>query len=114
MAFILTVDQQVSLAVAFQDSHGNPATVDGVPAWASSDDTLFALQAADDGMSAVVAAVGTIGAGQISVTADADLGAGTVQIIGTLDMQIVGGQAVSAVITPGSAEDKVQVNPLTP
>lgn len=102
MAFILTADQEVPVAVSFTDDHGNPAVVDGVPVWASSDDTILSVVAAADGMSAVVAAVGPDGAGQVSVSADADMGAGTTSVIGLLDIEVVAGEAVSAVLTPGT------------
>jgi len=102
MAFILTADQEVPVTVAFDDDHGNPAVVDGVPVWASSDDTILMVVAADDGMSAVVSAVGPDGTGQISVTADADMGSGVVSVIGLLDMEVVAGAAAVAVISAGT------------
>ncbi len=50
-------------------------------------------------MSAVVAAVGPLGDAKVSVTADADLGAGVSAIFGTLDVSITQGQAVGFKIT---------------
>ncbi len=105
MATVLTVDQKLTATVAFQDSHGNPATVDGVPVWSAGDATIAAITPAADGMSAVVAA-GNTGSTQISVTADADLGSGIRSIVGTADIQVVGGEAVTAGLTLGTPEPK--------
>jgi len=113
MSFILTIDQQVNCTVAFLDSSGNPAAVDGIPVWSSSDDTIATVTASADGMSADVVSAG-IGQAQISVTADADLGSGTQQLIGLLDLQVVGGMAVMVQITAGTPTEKLVVNPLAP
>jgi hypothetical protein len=94
MAFIITSDQEVPVSVEFTDDHGNPATVSAPPVWASSDDTILSVLAADDGMSAVIAAVGPDGQAQVSVTADG--------ILGVIDIQVVSGSAAFAVVTPGT------------
>ena len=114
MAFILTADQEVSVSVEFTDSHGNVAAVDGVPVWAASDDTILGVLAADDGMSAVIFAQGPDGQAQVSVEADADLGAGSTTLLGLMDIQVVAGQAVSAVLTPATPVMHVHVQPLSP
>ena len=98
MAFILTSDQQVAVSVTFVDDHGNPATVDAAPVWASTDATVLSVTAAADGMSCLVVAVGPDGFGTISVTAMS----GSVTVIGTLHIQVVSGVAVAAVVTPGT------------
>lgn len=54
-------------SVAFTDAAGNPTTADDVPVWASSDESVATVAAADDGMSAVVTPTGTLGATVISV-----------------------------------------------
>jgi hypothetical protein len=43
---------------------------------------------------------------QISVTADADLGAGVTPIAGTLDIEVVGDQAVSVGIVAGTPAEQ--------
>jgi hypothetical protein len=106
MAFIITSDQEVPISVSFVDDHGNPATVNGVPVWTVSDDTILLVDISADptGMSAVVSAVGPDGSAQVSVTADADTaGTGTpIPVIGLLAIQVVAGEAASAVLTPGT------------
>lgn len=78
----VTSDQKFdNVALSITNSHGNPAPVDGVPVWASSDETVLSVVPAADGMSAVVDTVAP-GTARVSVTADADLGAGTKTITG--------------------------------
>lgn len=81
MADINTDQRFDNVQLTINDSHGNPASVDGVPVWASSDETVLVVAAAADGMSAVVDTVAP-GTARVSVTADADLGAGTKPITG--------------------------------
>ncbi len=105
--FILTDVQQVPLTVAFADKAGNPANVDGAPVWTSSDPTIVTVTAnGADGMSATAVAVGPLGQVQISVAADADLGAGVTTITGVLDIQVQSSTAVAAVVSTGTAVNK--------
>lgn len=97
--------QNLPLNVAFKDQKGNAAPVDGVPAWAVSDASLAVVEAADDGMSALIKPVGPLGAFKVQVSADADLGEGVSSIIGELDVEIVGGDAVSVQISAGAPVD---------
>lgn len=74
--------QQVDGTLTITNSAGAPASVDGAPVWASSDETVLTVTASADGMSAVVAAVAPGGPARVTVSADADLGAGTMSITG--------------------------------
>src|SRR6266478_125156 len=76
----LTDTQKCTLSIAPVDAKGNPAPVDGAPSWSVSDPALLDVAPAADGLSAVVTAKGPLGAGQVNVQADADLGAGVVTI----------------------------------
>jgi len=105
-AYILTDVQKVRVAVSFVDAVGNPAVVDGAPAWFSTDITILDVAPEPDGMAATVTAVGALGQAQVQVQADADVGAGVVTIMGTLDVQVVGSIAVSAQLMPGTPEPK--------
>lgn len=106
MALILKDTQKFSAAVKYVDGKGNPAKVEGTPQWSVSDVNLLGVTPSDDGMSAEVVATGPLGSCQVSVTADADLGEGTKPIIGTLDVDIVAGEAVSAVIEAGAPAEQ--------
>ncbi len=100
-------DQKVTLSIAPLDAKGKPALLDGVPAWAGSDDTVFTVTPAADGLSAVLVAVApnaldadgkTPIPARVVVTADADLGSGVTPLTGTLDVIVTGGQAVTLTI----------------
>lgn len=104
MSLILKDDQKVKLSILPVDAKGNPAAVDGVPVWASSDDGVIAVIPSADGLSATATAVGKVGTAQVSVTADADLGDGVSNIAGVLDVTVVAGQAVSVGVTAGTPE----------
>ncbi len=95
----MTNSQQLTATIQPVDKKGQPAAVDGMPQWASSDETIVTVVPAQDGMSATVAAVGPLGSAKVSVTADADLGTGVAAIFGTLDVTITQGQAVGFKIT---------------
>ena len=109
--FVLTTSQQVTLGVAYKDKAGNPAVVDGAPAWSISNPELAEIIASDDGFSATVRALGGIGSVQVAVAADADLGEGIKQLIATLDIDIVAGEAVVAAISTGTAEEQPVADP---
>lgn len=103
--FILPADKKATASVSWVDKKGNPASIDGIPAWATSDSTIADLQVAANGLSAVLLG-GLVGNCQISVSADADLGAGTKAVVALLDIQVVAGEAAIGVITPGALEDQ--------
>lgn len=88
---------------------GSPGSVDGIPVWASSDETVLAVRPAADGMTAVVGPVAA-GTARITVTADADLGAGVITITGiSKDVEVSTGPlslATTIVIDLGTPVDK--------
>jgi len=88
-------NQQATASIQPVDSKGNPATLDGVPVWASSDETIVTVEPATDGLSALVKATGPVGTAKVSVTGDADMGEGTKPIFGQLDVDVTAGEAVS-------------------
>jgi len=101
MAYTLPSGNGVGLAISYVDAHGNPATVDGDVAWASSDETLLTVTTdSGDSTKASMAAIGPLGQVQVTATADADLGPGVRNIITTMDVVIVAGEAIAGTITP--------------
>lgn len=100
MAYTMMDDGEASVVIRAVDAKGNPAPLDGIPAWSTSDDTLLTVTPAVDGLSAQIAAVGPLGATQLKVTADARMGPEVVEIMGVLDIDIVAGEAVSIVLEP--------------
>ncbi len=99
MALILTDSQQVKFAIAFQDKRGNPATAPGgKPVWSASDPTVLSVVPADDGLSAVVSAVGPLGNAQVQVQAG--------MLTGTAAITIVAGDAATIALTAEAPTDE--------
>lgn len=98
----ITDNQQFEVTISPVDAKGNPAPIEGAPVWSVSDPALLTVTALEpDGLTALVVAVGPLGAAQVLVSADADLGEGVTTIGGLLDVDIVAGQAVSLEIVAG-------------
>jgi len=98
MALTLTNTQKVTLTVQPVDAKGYSAPVDGIPSWAQSDASVGTLTA--NGFSAEFVALAP-GQTQITVSADADLGANTRTITGVLDILVEAGEASTLIITAG-------------
>lgn len=81
-------DQNLPFTLAITKADGTPATVDGVPVYATSDATVIGVTPAADGMSGVVNTVAN-GTARMTVTADADLGAGVQTITGVSEDIVV-------------------------
>ncbi len=103
---VLTDVQKVSLAIAPKSAAGNPAPVDGVPTWSSSDESVLVLTVSDDGLSAEAETTGKLGTAQVNVSADADLGDGVKTIAGVLDIEVKASEAVTLDISAGTPTDK--------
>ena len=89
------------LSVKAVDSKGNDAQVEGEFQWSSSDESIATVVADPGGAGAVVSVVGPLGECLITAKADADLGEGVKEIIGTLPLVVVAGEAVEVQITEG-------------
>jgi hypothetical protein len=109
MGIVLTDTQFVELGpIQAVDARGNPARIDGAPAWSVSAPELISLTVSADGLSATAAAAGPLGSAQIIVKADADLGEGVTEITGTLDVEVIAGQAVGIRIPAGQPAEAGQ------
>jgi hypothetical protein len=107
MAITITATQKFTAGpVSAVDAHGNPAQIDGAPAWSVSDTALLAVNVAADGLSADIQAVGALGHAQVVVSADADLGEGIETISGILEVEIVAGRAVSLTVPAGEPTEQ--------
>jgi len=102
----ITVTQKFAAAIAPVDKFNNPATIDGKPVWEAADPTIVSLVPSVDGLSVDVVAVGKVGTSQVSVTVDADLGAGVATIVETFQVDVIAGQAVSLGIVIGEAVEQ--------
>lgn len=102
----LTDEQKVTLTIQPLTAAGNPARVDGTPAWDVSDQAIVFLAVDPDGLSAVATTSGPLGTCQVSVSADADLGSGVRSLTGILDITVVAAEAASIGILAGTPELK--------
>lgn len=103
MADINTDQNYPAVSLTITDSRGRPARVEGVPVWASSDETVLTVVAAPDGMSALVDTVAP-GVARITITADADLDPGV-----TTDITVVS-EDVNVTAGPSSAASIMTLN----
>lgn len=106
---------EVPFSFAIKDGFGKPAKIDGEPVAASSDETVAVvspLTKADDRWNGVLTAVAPSPAGEtqrMTVSADADLGAGVRPIVGILEFQVIldeRGDALVVEIEAGQPRDK--------
>lgn len=100
-----SLDQVLPVTIEPKQRNGQPATLDGVPVWASSDETIVTVVAAADGLSATIDSV-TPGDARVSVSGDADLGEGVKPIVGTIDVTVTAGSARTITVVAGAASDK--------
>jgi hypothetical protein len=111
MELVITDSQQFKVEIQPVDRAGNLGTLASGPVWSSSDPAILTVAPAADGMSAVVSAMGKLGAAQVNVTAEGDPTPGVNTITGTVDVQVVGGKAVSLQFT---AETPTEIPPTAP
>lgn len=98
----LKLTEKLPLSIEVKDALGNAAQVDGAPAWALSNPDLGSLIVADNGLSATFFPSTAVGQVEVQVLADADLGEGVKQLLGTLVIDLISGEAVSVSIVAGS------------
>jgi hypothetical protein len=101
-SMMMKVNQSLPISIKPVDQFGNAAAVDGIPAWSLSDPAMGSIAVAQDGMSAQFTPAGQVGSVVVQVSADADLGAGIVSIMGSLQVDLLAGDAVAVQITAGA------------
>lgn len=95
----LKVDKFLPLTVKAIDEFGNPVgAFDAPPVFSSTNPDLASVEAAADGMSAVVKPAGTLGSCEIHVLAQA----GGKAIEGSLALDLIPGDAFKVTIEPGA------------
>lgn len=100
-----TTEEKVPLTLNITTSSGKPATVEGSPKWEVIDGSGTVV-AAEDGLSAHVVSADEPGTSTIRVTADADLGPGTSEIVDTIVYTYNHPQAAALGLSAGPAEPK--------
>ncbi len=94
-------DKVVSASVSYKDVKGHAAAVQGAPVWASDNPAVADVVASDDGFSATITPGADLGTAQISVTADADLGDGVVNVVALGTIEVIAGTAVAGDVSFG-------------
>jgi hypothetical protein len=93
----------VQATVSFTDAKGNPATVDGAPTWdASNPAVIDSIIVAPDGMSAKLHITDKVGASNVTVSADVDLGSGVDKHDFVDTVSVIGGAATAAAFAFGA------------
>ena len=102
----LKIDQNLPLSIAVKDRRGNPAALDGAPAWSVTVPELAVLEVAEDGLSAVLKPTGIVGSLVVQVSGDADLGEGEKTLLGELPVELIAAEAVTIAIAAGEPVDQ--------
>lgn len=105
VSFPIPYSSQFPIEVELLDDKGKPAKVDGVPVWATDNPAILTVVPAPDGMSCNVQSTGVLGTATVQFSADADLGAGVKEIIGTLEVEVTARGATTVVLKPGAVTD---------
>lgn len=100
----ITNEQKIQVKLNPTTAGGNPATLDGIPTWkvTSGDATI---QSAEDGLSAYLVS-GFVGASNIEVNADANLGEGVSNLTDVIALNVVPAEAAGLGLLAGDAEQK--------
>lgn len=104
MHMTLTTSQftRVALNPAFAD--GDVAELDGVPKWETTGP--IALEISADGMSAIVRALGEVGAAQVTATADVRKGPDVRMLVDVLDIDVIPREATTLGMTASAPEEQ--------
>jgi hypothetical protein len=103
VAFQLRDFEQVVLEIDAVDAEGNPAAATAT--FSSSDDTVVEVRDNGDGTALAIASPGEGGLGTATVTAMVTQSSGDT-ITGTLDIEVVAGDAVTVNLVAGTPEPK--------
>lgn len=103
---VITDSQQIALKVKPETKAGNPAKIDGVPEWSSSDESVVVMTPSEDGLSCDAVGTGKLGTCQVQVTADADIGEGVETITQIETVEVRAGKAVKVGIEAGAVTER--------
>jgi len=102
MDIVLTNEQQVNVKLNPVSAKGHAEALDGIPVWAVVSGSCTIIPSAD-GLSCLIVSADVPGDSEISVSADADLGAGVVNISDAIRVTVNGAQAASLGLTQDPA-----------
>ncbi len=101
----ITTIQKQRVDLQFPNSVGNPVPIDGVPSWSIEDEAIATLEVDPTGLGGFVVA-GAPGTTRLTVTADAKLGDGIVEISGLLEINVTEDLAVRVDFILGEIRNK--------
>lgn len=101
--FLLPDDKSCTFSIDPKDAAGNPAVLDSAPVWSTDTPAVLALTPATDGKSCVVKPVGplTPADGSKPAMLQVNILSEGKSLIGTLAVDVTGGQATTVTIVPG-------------
>lgn len=105
MNITLTTEQKVTVTLKPVTHAGKPAKLDGSPAWTVTSGNAL-VTVSEDGLSAVLTSPDDPGVTEILVKADADLGAGIVEISDSIVLTVISAMATNLGLEAGAPEDK--------
>ena len=100
----MTNHQQVPLTISPVDALGDPAPIDGIPTWTTSDSAIVALEPDSSGMAAYAIAVGPLGVSSILVEADRNMGTEVSIITAGVDIRVIALPAMDLQLEAGEPE----------
>jgi hypothetical protein len=98
MDITLTNEQQVNVTLKPVSAKGKPVGLDGAPVWALTTGSCT-IQPSADGLSCLIVSGDDAGDSEVTVSADADLGAGVVTISDAIRVTVNGAQAQNLGLT---------------
>jgi hypothetical protein len=108
MPVSITTDEQfANVTLKITNESGQDAPIDGMPIWASSDETVLRVTPTGNSMSAIISSVAP-GTARVSVVADANLGEGVTPITGhTEDITVtLANNAINVILVLGEPSPK--------
>lgn len=91
---VLVPGEKATGKISITDAQGNPAKVDGIPAYSLTDDSMGVVEAAADGLTFSFTSSGKVGSCLLQVRADADLSGAVEELLGEGEIEVVSGKAV--------------------
>jgi hypothetical protein len=102
----INTEQKVQYTISPTTDEGNPARIDGIPQWESSDTNIVTVAPAGDGMSCMAISGTVEGSATVTVTADADLGQGVRNITESQEVRVTLAEASKLGLKPGEPQPK--------
>lgn len=102
MLITITNEEKIQVTLAPTTAAGNPASLDGAPIWTVTEGDAT-LEVAEDGLSAFLVSGAADTNSKITVSADADLGEGVINITDTIDLAVVAAMASGLGLVIGTA-----------